>query len=93
MVSIPMLQSNSRWWSGAAWRSAGGRPAFGREVATAAGAQAAQADVASAAMQQGWGSSQQPISPAAGALPACHSKARANMTKHHRRALQNIAEV
>ena len=77
MVSMPALQSASGWWSGAAWRSAGGRPALGREAATAAGAQAAQ-DVASAAMQQGWGSSQQPISPAACALQACHSKARAN---------------
>ena len=96
MVSIPALQSASGWWSGAAWRSAGGRPWLGRGAGTAAGAQAAQAaqaEVASAAMQQGRGPSQQPISPAAGALLACHSKARTNKAWRHWRARKNMVKV
>ena len=99
MVSIAALLSASRQWSGAAWRSAGGRPALGRATGTAAGAQAAQAaqatkaDAAGAAMQQGWGWSQQPISAAAGALPACHSSARTNKARSHWRAVVNMGEV
>ena len=95
MVLIPALQSASGQWSGAAWCSAGGRPALGRATGTAAGAQAAQAmqaDAASAVMQQGWGKSQQPISAAAGALPACHSSARTNKARSHWRAAVNIVK-